>query len=124
MSEINYILNGAASFQAQFLKKQYELLERKLFSDAVDNLMDCAPRITDDCYNRALNTLLFHFCVALGTTGRPMSTKTYDKLMKLPMYRNLSDGTKFMEKTMNDWKERKRQTILKKQTKLNFDNNG
>lgn len=123
--EIHY--NTRTRFQSQFLKIHYELLEKKYFSDAVDNLHAAYPRITADCYNRALNSLLFHFCIALGSSGRPMSSKTYEKLMRLPMYQNLSDGTRFMAKTRETLKEmeckRRIRKQLEQQLNLNYDEN-
>ena len=83
-------------------KEVLTYVENKNFYSAIVTLRNGYSRISSNCYNRTLCTLLFHFCLALGAQGHYITKATYDELMKLPLYRNISGRTPFMAATMQN----------------------
>lgn len=84
----------------EIYNKTLELASKKEFHNAIIDLRCAYSNCTPRGYNRALQTLLFHFCVALGAQGAYLTTRTYDALMKLPMYKEILGDKPFMASTV------------------------
>ena len=96
MIEIHY--NTKSSFNCQFIKQHNALLQKKYYNIAIDHLYTFYGRLSADCYNRAISSLLMSICLAQAGSSFKLTPQGYELLAKLPMYRDMSDGTR----TIND----------------------
>lgn len=87
--------------ESKIVKEIRTCIEKKYFYDAISLLNRYYGSLSADSYNSTLCELLFNFCFALGVQGAYMTKKTYELLVKLPMYRNIKAQTPFMARTLS-----------------------